>query len=82
MYIRVRVSAGAKKESFKADSENSFLISVKQPAEQNLANKRVLELIALHYGLNPKQIRIISGHHAPGKILSLPDNINKGPTFF
>lgn len=74
MYIRVRVTAGAKKESFRKDSEDSFLISVKEPAEQNLANRRVLELIALHFGINAKQIRIISGHHAPGKILSLPDN--------
>ncbi|MEK7460387.1 MAG: DUF167 domain-containing protein [Patescibacteria group bacterium] len=73
MYIRVRVTAGAKKESFKTDAEDSFIASVKEPAEQNLANRRVLELVALHFGCNPKQIRMISGHHAPGKILSIPD---------
>ena len=73
MYIRVRVSAGAKKESFTQTAEDSFLVSVKEPAEQNLANKRVLELVAKHYSIEPKQIRIISGHHSPGKILSVPD---------
>ncbi len=73
MYIRVRVAAGAKRESFEPSSEDSFLVSVKEPAEQNRANKRVLELVAEHFGIEPKQIRIVSGHHSPGKILSLPD---------
>lgn len=73
MYIRVRVSAGAKRELFEQVSEDSFLVSVKEPAEQNRANKRVLDLVAEHFGIEPKQIRIISGHHALGKILSVPD---------
>ncbi|HAT68542.1 MAG: hypothetical protein A2481_02360 [Candidatus Yonathbacteria bacterium RIFOXYC2_FULL_47_9] len=74
MYIRVRVAAGAKKESLEKVSEDSFLVSVKDPAEQNLANRRVLELVAAYFSINPKQIRIISGHHSPGKILSIPDS--------
>lgn len=73
MYIRVRVSVGAKKEIFEANSSDSFLVSVKEPAEGNRANTRVLELVAGHFGIVTKQIRIISGHHAPGKILSIPD---------
>lgn len=76
MYIRVRVSAGAKRESFERVSEDSFLVSVKEPAEQNRANKRVLELVARHFDIEPKQVRIISGHHAPGKILAVPDGWN------
>lgn len=74
MYIRVRVSAGAKKETFVANSDDSFLVSVKEQAEGNRANTRVLEVIAEHFGILPKQIRIISGHHAPGKILSIQDS--------
>ena len=74
MYIRVRVTADAKRDTLEAISVDSFLVSVKDPAEQNLANKRVLELVANHYGIEPKQIRIISGHHSPGKILSIPES--------
>ncbi|KKW07322.1 MAG: YggU family protein [Parcubacteria group bacterium GW2011_GWA2_49_16] len=74
MYIRVRVAAGAKKESFEQTAEDSFAVAVKEPAEQNHANGRVLELVAAYFGISLKQIRIISGHHAPGKILSIPDN--------
>ena len=73
MYIRVRVSADAKRESLEQTADDSFLVAVKEPAEQNLANKRMLEIIATHFGVSPKQIRIISGHHSPGKILSIPD---------
>lgn len=76
MYIRVRVRAGAKKESFDASSEDAFLVSVKEPAEGNRANTRVLEIIAEHFSIKPKQIRIISGHHSSGKLLSLPDKQN------
>lgn len=73
MYIRVRVAAGAKKEVFEQSSKDSFLVAVKVPAEQNMANKRVLELVGAHFGVSPRSIRIVSGHHSPGKILSIPD---------
>lgn len=73
MYIKVRVAAGVKKEVFEAVSGDSFLVSVKEPAEQNMANRRVLELIGAHFRVPPRSIRIISGHHSPGKILSVPD---------
>jgi len=73
MYIRVRVAADIKKESFVIKTDDSFLVSVKEPAEGNRANTRVLELVAEHFGINPKQIRIISGHHSPSKMLSIPD---------
>lgn len=67
------MTAGAKKESFGVTSEDSFFVSVKEPAEGNRANTRVLEIIGEHYQIPPKKIRIISGHHSPGKILSIPD---------
>lgn len=73
MYIKVRVHAGAKKEEFLQESKTHFAIAVKEPAEQNLANRRVAELIALHCKVPAKQVRIISGHHSPSKIFSLPD---------
>ena len=71
MYIRVKVYAGLKKESFKEKGKDSFEVAVKEPAERNLANNRVLELVADHYGVKKNKIRIISGHHHQSKILSL-----------
>ncbi len=71
MYIKVRVTAGAKRETLEQDSPDHFTISVKEPAEQNRANKRVITLIAEHFHIPAGKVRIINGHHSGGKILSV-----------
>jgi uncharacterized protein (TIGR00251 family) len=71
MYIKVRVIAGAKKEVFTQKNPDHFEVSVKEPAEQNRANRRVLSLFETHFGI--KGVRLISGHHSPSKILSIPE---------
>jgi len=69
MYIRVHVKADAKKASFEKISENEFKITVQEKAIMNAANKRVLEVFREQYFPNAMQIKIISGHHAPVKLL-------------
>ncbi len=71
MYIRVRVQAGAKKENVGVLSENNFKISVREKPLQNLANRRIIELIASYFKTSIKSVHIISGHHSPSKILSV-----------
>jgi uncharacterized protein len=72
-YIHAKVTAGASKESLKQKSEDHFLISVKEKAERNLANRRVLELLALHFKLPSSKIRIVNGHQSPSKLLVIED---------
>lgn len=72
-YIHVKVSAKAKKESLVQKNKDHFLISVKEPAERNLANGRVIELLALHFKLPKSKIRIINGHQTPTKLLVVGD---------
>jgi len=67
--VHVKVRAGAKKESFLKLSETQFKISVKEKAEQNRANRRVIELVAAEFRISPEKVRILSGHHSPSKIL-------------
>lgn len=71
MYVRVRVHPNAKKESVERKSETEFDIMVKEPAKMNMANKRVVGIIAKEFGIREKDVRIISGHHARSKILSI-----------
>lgn len=71
MYVRVKVSPGAKKERVVRTGDTEFEIAVKEPAEQNLANRRVHELIAHELGVSVKKVRIISGHRSPRKIFSV-----------
>jgi uncharacterized protein YggU (UPF0235/DUF167 family) len=71
MYIKVKVIAGAKKENLLRISEDHFEISVREKAERNMANARVCEIIAEFFTVSIGKTKIISGHHSPGKILSV-----------
>lgn len=69
MYIHVKVTAGAGKESWKKKSEDHFEISVKEKAERNMANTRVLELVAEYFKVSKNKVRIVNGHRHPSKLL-------------
>jgi uncharacterized protein YggU (UPF0235/DUF167 family) len=71
MYIKIDVKAGAREELFEQLSADSFRISIKEPAKQNLANKRIVELVREKIGKGRGMVRIISGHHSPSKIISI-----------
>ncbi len=76
MYIRVNATPGAKKEKITRVSEERFDIAVKEPAERNLANERIKELLMLEFGLKKGDIRLISGHRSPHKIFSIMDHFD------
>ena len=71
MFIKVKVQAGSKKEKIEKKLDDKYIISVKEPAERNLANNRICEIFASIYEINIKSVRIISGHQSPSKILSI-----------
>ncbi|MEK7612916.1 MAG: DUF167 domain-containing protein [Patescibacteria group bacterium] len=71
MYISVRVIAGAKREAVERLAKDRLKISVKEPAKQNLANRRVRELVAAHLKLPATKVRLVSGHRSPSKIFSV-----------
>jgi uncharacterized protein YggU (UPF0235/DUF167 family) len=71
MYVHARVRAGAKKEEVEEAGDGRLRIAVREPAKQNLANRRVVELVARHYRVAPGKVRLVSGHHSPSKILSV-----------
>jgi uncharacterized protein YggU (UPF0235/DUF167 family) len=77
MFIKVKVIAGAKKEEVKKKNKDTYMISVKEPAERNMANKRICEIVATIFKINIRSVRIINGYQSPSKILSLnlPDNL-------
>lgn len=51
--------------------ENLFKMSVKEKAEHDLANQRVVFLLAQRYGCQPAEIRWIKGKRGPTKILEV-----------
>ena len=82
MYIHVLVTAGAKKESFsprhsgtRKKPSDHFTISVKEKAERNMANTRVLELVAEYFNISKNKVRIINGHKHPSKLIIVEDGL-------
>lgn len=73
MYVRVRVKAGTRRELVTKVSQTEWLMAVREPAERNLANERIREILAGAYGARPEDIRLVTGHHSPTKIFSVPD---------
>jgi uncharacterized protein YggU (UPF0235/DUF167 family) len=69
MYIHIKVTANARKESFEETKPSYFNISVREKAEGNMANRRVIELLQNHF--KTKDVRIINGHQSPSKLISI-----------
>lgn len=66
MYIKVKVTADSKKEEVVQKSAGTWLISVKEPARENMANNRVREILSFYFQTN--DIRLITGHKSPNKL--------------
>ncbi|PIR37918.1 MAG: hypothetical protein COV34_02410 [Candidatus Zambryskibacteria bacterium CG10_big_fil_rev_8_21_14_0_10_42_12] len=73
MYIRVKVTPGAKKEEITQISELVYEIKVKEKAERNQANQRVIDIIAHIFGKSAGSIKLVSGHHSRTKMFSVND---------
>jgi len=70
MYLKVLVSPKARKESVEEKGE-TLAVSVREPAERNLANMRVREIVAARFKLPVGKVRILSGHRSRSKMLSI-----------
>jgi uncharacterized protein (TIGR00251 family) len=70
MHVRVKVTAGAKREQV-TEKKGVLYISVKEPAQDNAANKQVMRILADHFNVGMSDVRLISGHHKPNKTFSV-----------
>lgn len=67
--VHARVIPNSKKELFFESMPSVFDIAVREKPERNLANTRVRELIARHFGVSVKAVSIRAGHRGPNKML-------------
>ena len=71
MFIKIKVTAGSKKEKVEKKAEDLYFVSVKEEAERNLANRRVIEIVK---GMHPgKSVRIIHGHRGSSKMIEVSE---------
>lgn len=78
MYIKVFVTPGAKREKVEAADPDrggkkgdALVISVREPARGNRANRRVREIVAAKVGKPVGKVRILTGHHSRVKMMSV-----------
>ncbi|OHA21315.1 MAG: hypothetical protein A2849_03200 [Candidatus Taylorbacteria bacterium RIFCSPHIGHO2_01_FULL_51_15] len=69
MYIKVHVIPESREEGI-AEKGELLYVSVACEARQGAANRRMLELLRAKFGAGA-ELRIVGGHHAPHKIISL-----------
>ncbi len=68
-YIKVVAKTGVKKESILKKSVDHFIISVKEKAERNTANDKIIAILAQYFKVQTGKVRIVNGHHHPHKLI-------------
>lgn len=71
MKIIVKVKPWAKAERVEELLAGSYRVLVKAPAQEGKSNKRLVELLAKHFGVTQSEVRIISGHRSRVKIIEI-----------
>lgn len=69
MYVKVIATPGARKERITKVSDTEFHIAVREPAERNMANKRILVLIAEEFTVPSAKVKLLTGHRSRSKIV-------------
>lgn len=69
MLIKIKVKADSKTEKVEKKSDDLYFVSVKEKAERNMANRRVLQIMReLFPG---KRVNLVKGHQSPAKIVEI-----------
>lgn len=71
MRIRVKVNAGAQSESVRELGDGSLQVRTRAPASKGKANKRVIELLADHLGVDTRDLEIVAGRTSPVKYIDI-----------
>lgn len=73
MYVRVHVSPSARTEHITKVSETEFRIAVREPAQRNIANGRVQEILAHEFRIAKSSVRLLTGHRSPHKVYTIEE---------
>lgn len=71
MRVRATVRPAARREKLEVIRPDAFEISVREKAERNEANERVRVLLARHFRVHTKAVKIVSGQRSSRKIFEI-----------
>lgn len=72
--MKVKVTAGAGKNSVDGFSGGYLRVRVKAPAREGRANRELLRVLSDFLGLREEKLRIVEGHHKSLKTLLIDLN--------
>ncbi len=67
MIVTVRASPGSRRERVEVTKEGVFVMAVREEAQNGAATGRVRTLLAQHYKVGIKNVRIVSGAQSTTK---------------
>ena len=73
MLIKVKAFPCAKEEKIIKKNENSFDVFVCEEAERNMANKRIIEIIATYFNIPQHKAKMIKGFKESSKIFDIKE---------
>ena len=73
MYVKVIAEPGAKKEKITQLKKDHFVVAVKEKAERNSANNRILEVLSAFLNISRSSLKIVTGHRSRSKIIDIID---------
>jgi len=71
MLIKVKVNVLSKEDKVIKKSEDNFEVFVKVDAQRNMANKKIIELLAEYFNLPQYRIKMIKGFKESNKIFNI-----------
>ena len=74
MKINVTAKPASKKAYIKKVGEKEYIVSVKEPPINGLANISIVSSLSDYFNLPVRQIRIVSGYRSKNKIVEIYTN--------
>lgn len=71
MKIFIKAKPNSSNEKIEKIDENNFVVSVKEPPVNGLANRAIIKAISDFFGVHPTRVKIISGYTSKQKIIEI-----------
>jgi uncharacterized protein (TIGR00251 family) len=69
--VRVRAKPNSRMEYIKHVEKDLYEVAVKEPPEDNRANKRIIEILAENFNVSKSNIKLVRGSRARIKIFEV-----------
>ncbi len=69
--IRVKAFPESRKPTVEETGEKTLRVFVREPAEDNRANRAIIHAVSVYYDIPENKLRMISGHRGMNKMIQV-----------